>query len=177
MFYVRNYPLVVDPAANAIEVHTAEHDGGRERVRHHQLGRIVPVSEDLPFTQTTAQAHIFGDGVTIKSSKFFLTYDPAGRVTQLFTLAADKEWIGQDIPPEQSGAADTFPSVRFVFLNDNDRRQFMRLLALMGDKIKRTEPPSPRDMAEALLILGRSPEVPRQINVEKLNEQHQPGAA
>lgn len=177
MFVIRNYPLVVDPATNAIEVYTAERRQDREKLIHHQLPRIVPSAEDAPFVQTHRETHIFGNATTLRTCTFFLTYDSAGRLTRMFVLAADKTWVDQDVIPEQAGIGDEFPSVRFVFLNDNDRRQFMRLMAQLGEQIRKTIPPSPRDVTEAILILGRCPEPPRQINVEKLHEQPQPGAA
>lgn len=167
---IQNYPLVVDPSSPAVDLFVSEDQPNGEvgKQKFCQLGRVTEAIESLPFTVVTDQAHVFGDTSSALTCKFLLTYSVVGRLTH-YWCKQDGVWEPLAVVPEVSGAPIRFPSVRFVFANLSDRQRFMQLLSTMAAAIRKATTPQPRDSAELLLILGRAPEPPRLVDVEKLD--------
>lgn len=167
---IQNYPLVVDPVSAAIDLSVSE-DGPNGEVgkpRFCQLGRVTESLELLPFTPVTGQAHVFGDTSSVATCRFMLTYNAVGRLTHYWCME-EGVWEPLEVSPELSGAPMRYPSVRMVFSNIADRQRYMQLLATMGAAIRKASTPQVRDVSEMLLILGRAPEPPRLLDVEKLD--------
>jgi hypothetical protein len=169
-FTLRNYPLVIDPASPAIDLlFTEEVDSSTDtKPVCRQLGRIA---SDFPFTQTTDQAHVFADNDSIELAKYLLVYNAVGRLTQLWTRTSKQNWNVHDVTPEAAGSLDLYPSIRLLFASKLDQTRFMQLLRSMSLAMQQSSSPSPRDAAEMMLIVGRSPEQPRLIYVEPIHEQ------
>lgn len=167
---IQNYPLVIDPLSPAIDLYVSEDQPNGElgKPRFRQLGRVTESLDMLPFTVVSEQAHVFGDASSAAACTFMLTYSVVGRLTHYWCMQ-EGVWEPMVVSPEMAGTPSRYPSVRMVFLNTSDRQRFMQLLSTMAAAVRKATVPQPRDMSELLLLLGRAPELPRLVDVEKLD--------
>ena len=114
-YNISDYPTVIDPVTDAIEVHVAPHEGAEGNPGWRQFVRVhAQAAGDLPFTPTATRAHLFGDKGTIGTSKLLLVYDNRGAVQCLLARGAHNHWEDYAIPEEFSGHAAK-PSLRLPF--------------------------------------------------------------
>jgi hypothetical protein len=124
-YNISDYPTVIDPVTDAIELHVAPHEGAAGVAGWRQFGRVhAQAACDLPFTPTACRAHLFGDNGTIGTSKLLMVYDNRGAVQCLLARGDDNHWVDYAIPEEFSGH-DVKPSLRLPFQSKDECTQGM----------------------------------------------------
>lgn len=114
-YNISDYPTVIDPVTDAIELHVAPHEGAAGVAGWRQFVRVhAQAACDLPFTPTAARAHLFGDKGTIAASTLLMVYDNRGAVQCLLARGNHHHWEDYAIPEEFSGHA-ALPSLRLPF--------------------------------------------------------------
>lgn len=129
MLTVRDYPLAVDPAAQALEVQVyTDGHAGREPTRGwQQLCRLDISARESPFVITNTTPHLFGSHTTIGQSTFVLGYDRNGRLSDVWLRQPNGVWEKPEIAEEVSGRYPLKPSVRLVFEDQADCELFVSL--------------------------------------------------
>lgn len=171
-FSLKDFPLVVDPAAQFLEVKLRPALDARQSIWR-QLYRLNPSFQESPFILTNHTVHLFGSAVRLAACEFVLCYDHTGCLHALW-YQENSAWEQLELPEELTGNIPRNPSVRFIFADTTDRDRFMRLFGQMIEAVRALDRPSASDAHEAITILGRAPHPPRLVTVGALpSEQSQ----
>lgn len=130
MISLQDFPKVIEPLANAIELQMASVPGqtlpGLISNSWRQFRRHEP---PCGFSPPHGCVHLFGPDCAWDKLPVMLGYDAAGRLRYNFTRGEDGDWEVDHMPEEITGVAIGLPSIRLIFKNDEDRQMFLRVLS------------------------------------------------
>jgi len=173
---LEDFPLVIDPAENLLEVPAVPMrlgaDGGCEPCGGRRwlcLHRLAVDGKTFPFVINSSMAHWFGEGEGADKSALAMIYDDAGRLGRRVERDAAGNWLSPTVlPDEQVGRAAMLPSLRLVFNEPGDAIEAMRLLETL---VRGKRPAAFKAFDTLARLLRRSlHEPPRLLTVAEKDE-------
>lgn len=121
-YVLADYPRVIEPAINVIEV---ELGANVDSQRPSRLFRLVPAEvHSAIFPATRVAVHFFGPAETSQACDFVLGYDIRGSLVTIF-VRERTGWAEMSIGTDLNGQPPMLPSVRLVFKTPRARDLFL----------------------------------------------------
>ena len=148
-YLLRNFPIVLDPLANVLEVQAsfvATDEQGRaevnpEELKWVQLRKLQVRHDTFSFSLNSSMIHFFGMNVQPERCPFILVYDGVGILRYRLDGTEDGDFEQYPIPAEINGEVILKPTVRISFDNLDDAARYASIIHEMqsGRPIARSE--------------------------------------